>query len=234
MLIRSFKFETVNMSNTIAENLSHTFDLNPPFFEDSRKITTKVTRMNREFTYKMDMPPCGIGLDLMVRHLHEFTGRVQALDIPANHGIARFALFRNSLQESRSTAPMAGWITVVGEMDFPMTQEEFEIHGRAWIARAATSTERDEQVLFMRTVKKEPTITVEQFESNILLTNALTNWLPGDTPILTDNEIKHTFFNGMPVTWREKYRAANMNPSTDTFTNILSYMRTCEGIGQQV
>ena len=71
---------------------------------------------------------------------------------------------------STSTAPMAGWLDVTGEMDFSMTQEQLRITGKAWIARAATPTERDKQILHMRTIKKEPNITVEQFESNILLT----------------------------------------------------------------
>jgi hypothetical protein len=218
------------MSNQLPENLNHTFDLDPPFFDDAKKIQTKITLQGGvEHDYKMEMPPCGVGLDLMTRHIHEFTGRIQALEIPDIHGGARFSLFRNSLHGRTSTAPMTGWLEVnTGQLNVPLTRAHFTKIGRAWIARAATTTERADQIIWMRTVKKEPSTTVEQFESNLLLTNQLTEWLPGNSPVLNADEIKNTFFNGMPIKWKSAYRAANLNANTDTFNSILSYMRTCE------
>ena len=208
--------------------MNHTFTLTPPLFDNSKKIVTKVTCDGRDHECKMEMPPCGAGLDVMVRHLHKFTGRARALDAPDVHGRARFLLFRNSLQGSRSAAPMAGWLNVLGAMNFSLTQEQLRITGKAWIAHAATTAERDDQTLCMRTVTKEPTVAVEQLESSLMPTNQLTEWLPGDAPILADAEVKNALFNRAPVIWKEKHRAASASAATDAFVAILSHMQTCE------
>ena len=79
--------------------LNHTFDLKPPMFEASKKITMKVQGVDHP--YKMEMLPCGIGLYFLkklvvTRNIHEFQGRViHALKIPGALGIACFSLIRN-------------------------------------------------------------------------------------------------------------------------------------------
>jgi hypothetical protein len=54
----------------ISEQLLHTFDLQPPPFEDDGKISTMIEKDQKEHNYKMSMPPCGIGLDKMTRRVH--------------------------------------------------------------------------------------------------------------------------------------------------------------------
>ena len=52
-------------------------NINPPAFKDPLKIATKVMKGEKEYSYKMDMPPCGIGLENMTRHIHEFSNRMR-------------------------------------------------------------------------------------------------------------------------------------------------------------
>ena len=49
-------------------------------------------------TYKINMPSCGIGVDLMVRHAHEFMERIQDIGVPDEAGIVYFMLFRSTLR----------------------------------------------------------------------------------------------------------------------------------------
>jgi hypothetical protein len=210
----------------ISEQLLHTFDLQPPPFEEDRKISTMIEKDQKEHSYKMNMPPCGIGLEKMTRHIHEFSERAGNMEIPVSHGLARFFLFRMSLSNA---APKAGWQEVTKGTDKdPKTAASFKAIGKAWIARVAVPRDRDDQILWMRTVTKGYSMSTEVFDSNLRLTNSLTEWLPGNSPILTEPELKTTFFNGMPQAWKAAYRAAGKNYQEESHTAILAYMRGSE------
>jgi hypothetical protein len=215
------------MSNQIADTLQHTFYLDPPLFEDAEKISTTITRDDKDHIYKMYMPKCGVGLNLMTRHIHEFTRKSEALEIPDDHGKARFSLFRNSLANA---APSSGWEAVTKDLadNDQRTQQRFKDAGKAWIARVSIPNDRNDQILWMRTVQKGPNMTSELFDSNLRLTNDLTDWLPGNKDILTEDELKTTFFNGMPHAWKAQYRAAGLNAEEATHASILAYMRGAE------
>ena len=217
------------MSNQIAETLLHTFTLEPPLFEDAEKISTRIQGNDKEETlyYKMSMPPCGVGLGPMTRHIHEFSRRADALEIPDEHGKARFSLFRNSLTNA---SPIASWEEVTKDLTDtdPRTPERFIATGKAWIARVSVPSDREDQILWMRTVQKGPGMTTEMFDSNLRLTNNLTDWLPGTQLILTEDELKATFFNGMPHAWKAQHQAAGKSSQTETHVAILAYMRCQE------
>ena len=64
----------------------------------------------RDHGYEMGTLPCRTGMDLKTLHVHEFTEKVQSLEISRIHGGACLNLFWNLLQqESRSTALRTGW-----------------------------------------------------------------------------------------------------------------------------
>jgi hypothetical protein len=80
----------------------------------------------------------------------------------------------------------------------------------------------------MRTVAKGPGVLTEVFDSNLHLANALADWLPGTNAILTEEELKTTFFNGMPATWKTTHRSVRKNHQVETHTSILACMRGSE------
>jgi hypothetical protein len=100
--------------------------------------------------------------------------------------------------------------------------------GKEWIERSAVERDRQDQVLHLRTITKGPDVTVEEFESNLHLCNQLTDWLPGPTPILSSEELKETFFNGMPHSWSTKFRESGQNQHNVTSQVTLACMRNCQ------
>jgi hypothetical protein len=66
---------------------------------------------------------------------------------------------------------------------------------------------------------------VEEFGTNIILINDLANWFPGETPILTEEEIKIAFYNGQPEAWKMAFTSVGENVSTMGYNEILSFMR---------
>jgi hypothetical protein len=69
---------------------------------------------------------------------------------------------------------------------------------------------------------------VKKFESNLHLCNQLTDWLPGPTPILSADELKQTFFNGMPHSWTTKFQESGQNQHHVTSQDMLACMRNCQ------
>ena len=76
---------------------------------------------------------------IISRNFKERRVLLHALKIPEAHGIAHFSFFGNSLQEGRSTGPMAGWTDVIKDMDCPSTKDESKARvGKAWIANTCS------------------------------------------------------------------------------------------------
>jgi hypothetical protein len=204
------------MSNQIAEQLLHAFSLQPPLFEEAAKTSAMTEEGEKEHHFKMHMPPCGIGLDNVTRHVHKFTQRAESLEIPEDQGLAHFSLFRMLLTDA---APKAGWQEVTeGTDQDPKTLACFIKVGKAWITCVSVpSDSRDEQILWMRTVAKGPGVPTEVFDSNLCLTDTLADWwLLRTNAILTEEELKTTFFNGMPATWKTACRSAGKNCQVKT------------------
>jgi hypothetical protein len=84
------------MNNRTMETHPFAINVMPQPFKDPVRIATKIVRNHNEHTYKMDMPPCGLGLEAMTRHMHESSSRVENLETPLENERARFALFQHS------------------------------------------------------------------------------------------------------------------------------------------
>ena len=177
----------------------------------------------------MDMLPCGTGLENMTRHIHEFSNRIENLEIIPENDRARFALFRYSLTTNSSSDARTAWDKVFeARGEAPLTKERFTELGKEWIAHSAVEQDRDDQILYLRNVIKGPSTTVEEFQSNLILCNQLTDWLPGTAPVLTKDELRLTFFNGMPHLWITKFKESGQNVQKTRLQVILAYMRNCQ------
>jgi hypothetical protein len=217
----------VDTSNQIAEQLLHAFSLQPPLFEEAAKTSAMTEEGEKERHFKMRMAPCGIGLDNVTRHVHKFTRRAESLEIPDDQGSAHFSLFRMLLTDA---APKAGWQEVTkGTDQDPKALACFIKVGKAWITRVSVPSDRDKQILWMRTVAKGPGVPTKVFDSNLCLTDALADWwLLRTNAILTEEELKTTFVNGMPATWKTACHSAGKNCQVKTHTLILACMRGSE------
>ena len=169
--------------------------------------------------YRLNMPMCGIGVAAQIRHAHEFTERIKDTGIPDDRSIVYFKLFRSSLTQGTRT----GWDTLVDHID--PTIHNFHIALKAWINRIAEQTDRNDQLTYLRTVKKGVSQTCELFEANLAHCNKLTAWLPGQSPILTENELKNIFYNGMPQAWLSTFSASAQTVDGISYSALMSYMR---------
>jgi hypothetical protein len=80
-------------------------------------------------------------------------------------------------------------------------------------------------LLYHCTAKKICNLTVEEFGMNLILVNDLADWFPGETPILTEEEIKIALYNGQPEAWKIFFHLRGENVSTTEYNEILSFMR---------
>jgi hypothetical protein len=97
------------INNRIMDQHPCVINVTPTPFKDPMRITMKLIKDDKEFSYKMEMPPCGTGLESMTRHVHEFSSRVENLEISPENERARFALFRCSLTADGSSSAKMGW-----------------------------------------------------------------------------------------------------------------------------
>jgi hypothetical protein len=201
------------IDNRVVDQHPCVITVTPAPFKDPMRIATKIIKDDKEFSYKMEMPPCGTGSESMIRHVHEFSSGIENLEISPENERARFALFRCSLTTNGSSSAKTGWDEVHnGGTITPLTKNLFIQLGKQWIARSAVERDRADQVLRSRTVAK----------LNLLLCNQLADWLPGPTPVLTADELKQTFFNAMPHLWtilshaNHEHTSATNNKSIST------------------
>jgi hypothetical protein len=204
-------------------------NVSPTPFKDPIRIATKIIKHDKEFSYKMEMPPCRIGLESMTHHVHEFSSRIENLEISPENERARFALFRHSLTTNSLSSAKMGWDEACnGNTITPLSKKLFIRLGKRWIARSAVERDRADQVQCLRNVTKGPNTTVEEFQSNLLLCNQLTDWLPGPTLVLTADELKQTFFNAMQHLWTTKFRESGQQENLVTKQAMLACMRNCQ------
>jgi hypothetical protein len=97
------------MNNRTMETHPFVINVTPQPFKDPVRITTKIVRNHNEHTCKMDMPPCGLGLEAMSCHMHEFSSHVENLETPPENERACFALFQHSLTTNSLSGARVGW-----------------------------------------------------------------------------------------------------------------------------
>jgi hypothetical protein len=174
--------------------------------------------------YKINMPTCDAGATQMVRHIHEFNERLKNLDIPNEDEHVYFKLFRATLTGGAQNL----WDGLSPKIDYKMpgglTAEAFQQRGKNWINKVTFDNDRADPLLYLRTAKKICNLTIEEFGTNIILINDLANWFPGETPVLTEEEIKIAFYNGQPEAWKMAFTSVGKNVYTlwDTMKSSLS------------
>lgn len=84
------------------------------------------------------------------------------------------------------------------------------------------------QISYLRSLKKPGTLTPAEFSSKLKAANRMAAELP-DAPTgdagLSKDELKHTFLEAMPTTWKKNLVNANMSEHTHSLTEIRNYMQ---------
>jgi hypothetical protein len=149
-------------------------------------------------------------------HGIEFMTKViTAVPTAPQQGLAMYTQFHRTLD----TKTRSIWDNVVAdadndpEVDNSPTIANFHARFREFIAAHATEEDRNALLLQMLKLHKPPNMDVMSFHARIMEFNTYAFWLPGDQPILTEDQVKQAFYNGMPQTWVTRFRNANLSPS---------------------
>lgn len=105
----------------------------------------------------------------------------------------------------------------------PLTKELFvSASSKAWITSNSVEQDRENQIIYMRTVSKCPNSNIWWSSSSIWTSlplicinqAKLTGWLQGLTVLLAEDKLKLTFSKGMPPRWNINFRGAGKSPQT--------------------
>jgi hypothetical protein len=85
--------------------------------------------------------------------------------------------------------------------------------------------DRYELAQLLLTSRKPPTMDVTAYYCRLRVLNQYLDWLPGDTPVLTPEELKQVFHDGMPERWRHFYRMSGRSVQMDSPAEIHQFFR---------
>jgi hypothetical protein len=77
----------------------------------------------------------------------------------------------------------------------------------------------------LRSALKTNSQTAEEFANNLETVNKLTDWMPGNAPLLTQEELKTACCNGSPQAWKMAFDQAGKNILTTEHPELLSHVR---------
>ena len=71
---------------------------------------------------------------------------------------------------------------------------------------------------------------VRDFQMNLENCNNIADWMPGSSPILTEDELKRVFVLAMPKRWPVSYSNAGRTAASDTKVGLVTYFARCEAL----
>lgn len=89
----------------------------------------------------------------------------------------------------------------------------------------------DDQVEYLRNLKKPDSMPVREFLQRLKTLNVLSRRFPDAPPTdpgLTDFELKRCFHHAMPVAWQRNFTIAGKKYTTESLSDIYTYMMTQE------
>ena len=106
----------------------------------------------------------------------------------------------------------------------------FDLAVRDFIAKYCDESSRDTQLQYVRRVRKprEPQMSVRDFQMYSENCNQVADWMPGTSPILTDDELKRALVQAMPDTWQTAFSQAGRTVTGCTLLECISYFEQVE------
>jgi hypothetical protein len=133
--------------------------------------------------------------------MHKINARV------GNHPANRFTSYMNAFPCTLSLPHVATWDTIV--VDHPLAAPDvasFQGAIQQFIAVHATDEDRHELLEYIRNSTKPHKMDMQTYFSRLQELNSHVNWLPGNDLPLTKDQLNQAFFDGMPITWKERFQ----------------------------
>jgi hypothetical protein len=123
-----------------------------------------------------------------------------------NHLANRFASYMNVFPHTLSLPHVVTWDTIL--VDHPLAAQDvasFQGAIRQFIAVHATDEDHHKLLEYIRNSTKPRKMDVQTYFSCLRELNSHVSWLPGNNLPLTEDQLNQTFFDGMPITWKEHF-----------------------------
>ena len=191
--------------------------------EPTNKQTIKWTIGNAK--YEIHITPLrDLSLDTLLPHCVDLMNKIRfVVGVAAHLGPSYYRV----MPRAQSSVLTSIWDQIV-PADRQETPDNFAEDIRSFIAAHSTVEDRHELLQQLRSPRKPRELTVQSFYCRLLEINELVNWLPGDEPALTADQLKQAFYDAMPPTWRDRFIQAGHSSATKTQAELLHYFRQQE------
>jgi hypothetical protein len=109
------------------------------------------------------------------------------------------------------------------DTDIAQSNENFMLCVKQFIAVHSTSSDRHEWLKILRTDKKPREMNVKTFWYPLRDINKQIEWLPGSELVLTDDQLKQSFYEAMPETWKDRYVTSGSVFEDSTFAQVAEH-----------
>ena len=109
----------------------------------------------------------------------------------------------------------------------------FKIIVRNFVSDHVTDQVRSDALDQIRQCRKPRKLTVRTFRYRLTELNSLVAWFPGTLTILNEEELSQTFYNAMPVSWKDKFVSAGKTRHTMTMPQLVDYFGSLEVLAEK-
>jgi hypothetical protein len=114
------------------------------------------------------------------------------------------------------------------------TVQSYEKMIKYFIKAHATDEDRHDHLAQLRSARKPRIMSVQLFYYRLRELNDQAAWLPGDAALLTDEDLKQAFYDGMPTAWKEKFLNSGKTVHHETEVDVLRHFRQQQSIAEQL
>ena len=124
---------------------------------------------------------------------------------------------------------MVTWDKVLNKLDHnTLTSGSFDQAIRDFVAAYSTHQDRFELVQQLLHPIKPDNLSVTEFYGRLLELNDAVSYLPGSDNPLTDEQIKNSFYHGMPFSWKTHFLDSGSCFSNMSMTELIRYFLNLE------
>jgi hypothetical protein len=172
----------------------------------------------------------------VVPHSVKFQSQVLgAVPVPFHQVHSLYTQFPRTL----SGPLQAVWDNIISEaeadeeVDTQETDINFQTRLKEFIAAHATEHDRHDLIDQITHPTKPRDLSVQMFLYRLRELNTFVNWLPGTEPAINENALKQALYDGMPITWKNRYGNAGKTVNSQSLAEVIHYFRKQETMALQ-
>ena len=165
----------------------------------------------------------------VVFHIQDFLDKMDALDIQDDQSY--FTLFPRTLSPVLKASWQVHYDSIGAGTVLDLNR--FKITVRNFVSDHVTDQVRSDALDQIRQCRKPRKLTVRTFRYRLTELNSLVAWFPGTLTILNEEELSQTFYNAMPVSWKDKFVSAGKTRHTMTMPQLVDYFGSLEVLAEK-